>query len=829
MSTTVQWVEPHRVQALLRRRPDPLPIVPLRDTVVYPLAIVSLEITAAPSIALVEEAFQAGSLIGLVAQRSPDVEQPGPADLYSVGTIGRVLHAVRQTDGSLLATVQGLERIGIQEYVDLVPYPAARVQISPDEVQRTAEVEALARTVVDLFVELSALADYIAADIVDLAGQVTDPRQLAYLIAANLRLPTEDQQSLLAEDPVRDKLLRLTQLESRELEVLRLSRRIRSEVEQRMTRAQREYLLREQLRAVQQELGEFDQQTAEIADLRRRLDEAKLTGAAKQEAEREMSRLSAIPTASPEYSVIRTYLDWLLSLPWQQKTGGLIDVHRAREILDEDHYDIPKVKDRILEHLAVRKLKEERTGEEPGERVVEAGPDAEALREPILCLVGPPGVGKTSLGQSIARAMARKFVRVSLGGVRDEAEIRGHRRTYVGALPGRIIEGMRRVGAKDAVFMLDEIDKLAVSFQGDPAAALLEVLDPAQNHTFTDHYLGVPFDLSQVLFITTANTTETIPAPLLDRMEVLSLPGYTQEEKVAIAERFLVPKQRRAHGLREDEIHFTAEALARIEREYTQEAGVRNMERQIAAVCRKVARDIAAGAAGPVTVTPDSLPTFLGPPRRFVEVGERTSRPGVATGLAWTPVGGQIMFVEAAIMPSRQPRLLLTGQLGEVMRESAMAAMTYLRSNAERLGIDAATFEQRDIHVHVPAGAIPKDGPSAGITLAVALASVLTGRPARGDVAMTGEITLRGTVLPVGGIREKVLAARRAGIANVVLPKRNEPDLAEVPENLRDGLNLVLVDTVDEVLAQALCAPATKEAGPQAQAPEQTGPLAAAD
>ncbi len=805
MSVTVQRIEPHKVQELLGRRPDPLPIVPLRGMVVYPLAIVSLEITGESSALLIDDALRNNTLIGLVAQRNPDVEQPGPADLYTIGTIGRVLHVVQREDGGLVATVQGLERIGIQEYTDVLPYPLAKAALRPDAVEETAEVQALARTAVDLFLELAALADYVSPELADTVSEVEDVRQLAYLLAANLPLSTPDQQSILAEDPLPDKLRLLAQLESRELEVLRLTQRIRAEVEQRLSRAQREYLLREQLRAVQRELGELDQQTGEAASLQQRLAQARLPEAARQEAERELGRLSATPTASPEFAVIRTYLDWLLSLPWDTKTGGPIDVERARQILDDDHCDIDQVKERILEYLAVRKLKEERTGEEPGERQIEAGPEAEALREPILCLVGPPGVGKTSLGQSIARAMGRKFVRVSLGGVRDEAEIRGHRRTYVGALPGRIVEGIRRVGAKDAVFMLDEIDKLAVGFQGDPAAALLEVLDPAQNHSFTDHYLGVPFDLTQVLFITTANTTESIPAPLLDRMEVLQLPGYSQEEKVAIAERFLVPKQRRAHGLRAEEIRFTSAALARLEQEYTHEAGVRNLERQIAAICRKVARDVAAGTRGPVVVTPEALPSYLGPPRRFYDLAERTSRPGVATGLAWTPTGGQIIFIEAAMMPGRQARLILTGQLGEVMRESALAALTYLRSNSQRLGIDPTIFEQNDLHIHVPAGAIPKDGPSAGITLAVALCSLLTGRPARPDVALTGEVTLRGAVLPVGGIRDKVLAAQRAGIKRIVLPKRNEPDLSEVPENPRLALEYSLVESIDEALAVALC------------------------
>jgi ATP-dependent Lon protease len=593
-----------------------------------------------------------------------------------------------------------------------------------------------------------------------------------------------------------------------------------------MSKAQREYFLREQLRSIQQELGEGSEQP-EIAELRRRLEEAGLPDEARREADRELDRLATIPQASPEYGIIRTYLDWMASLPWNRLTGGEIDVPRARQVLDEDHYDLDKIKDRILEYLAVKKLRQERQAadqidEEAGEVTASATPDGQTevgvpapnvrsetptdrvAREPILCFIGPPGVGKTSLGQSIARALGRKFIRMSLGGVRDEAEIRGHRRTYIGALPGRIIQGLKRAEARDAVYMLDEIDKVGADWRGDPSSALLEVLDPAQNHSFVDNYLGVAFDLSQVLFIATANNLDTIPGPLLDRMEVLQLSGYTEEEKLHIAQRYLVPKQVAAHGLRAEEISFADDGIRRIIRDYTREAGVRNLDREIATVCRKVARDVAEGRAEPVVVTPERVAAYLGRPRFFDEAAERTQRPGVATGLAWTPTGGDVLFVEATMMPSRDERLILTGMLGDVMRESAQAALSYVRSNAQSVGVDPRDLEGKTIHLHVPAGAVPKDGPSAGVTMVTALASLVSARPVRSEVAMTGEITLRGKVLPVGGIKEKVLAAHRAGLKTIILPRRNERDLEEVPPELRNELEFVLADEAEDVLRRAL-------------------------
>jgi ATP-dependent Lon protease len=609
-----------------------------------------------------------------------------------------------------------------------------------------------------------------------------------------------------------------------------------------MTKAQREYFLREQLRSIQQELGEGGDTDPEIAELRQKIADANLPPEARKEAERELDRLSSIPPASPEHGIIRTYLDWIAELPWDDLSGGEIDIAKARQILDEDHYDLEKVKDRILEYLAVRKLREDRETAQREEAVIPANvgvdvagegeivpepppnvraetPTDRAAREPILLFVGPPGVGKTSLGQSIARSLDREFTRLSLGGVHDEAEIRGHRRTYIGALPGRIIQALRRGETRDPVFMLDEIDKVGSDWRGDPSSALLEVLDPAQNHTFLDTYLGVPFDLSQVLFIATANTTDTIPAPLLDRMEVIPLTGYTDEEKVQIAQKYLVPKQVSAHGLQPEEFTITDDALRRVIRDYTREAGVRNLERQVATIARKIARDIVEGKTGNVEVTPENLVDYLGRPRFFDEVAERTDRPGVATGLAWTPTGGDVLFVEASMMPSDEERLILTGMLGDVMRESAQAALSYVRSNAEELGIDPEVFAGKAVHLHVPAGAVPKDGPSAGVTMTTALASLASGRPVRNDLAMTGEITLRGKVLPVGGIREKVLAAHRAGIKTVILPRRNERDLEDVPEELRNEMEFIFADSAEDVVPRALVDGAEPELAATGSAP----------
>jgi ATP-dependent Lon protease len=636
------------------------------------------------------------------------------------------------------------------------------------------------------------------------AESFTDPRHLLYFVASLVPLDLPVRQELLEMDPVPAKLRRLVDLLQRELAVRELGRKITSDTEERLSKKQREYYLREQLRSIQRELGEDREGDEQAGELRRRIEEGGLPDEARREAERELVRLAGLSPSSPEHGMIGTYLEWMASLPWSKVDGGTIDIGRAREVLDQDHFDLEKIKDRLLEYLAVKKLRQERGG--PANRPAAAAGPGEPPREPILCFVGPPGVGKTSLGQSIARALGRKFARMSLGGVRDEAEIRGHRRTYIGALPGRIIQGIRRVETRDPVFMLDEIDKIGADWRGDPSSALLEVLDPAQNNTFVDNYLGVPFDLSQVLFIATANTLETIPGPLRDRMEILTLSGYTDEEKIGIARQYLIPKQLAAHGLTPAELAFEPEAVRQIVRGHTREAGVRSLERQIAAAARKVARRLAEGQSQAIRITADQVTEYLGRPRFFDEVAERTSRPGVATGLAWTPTGGDVLFVEATMMPSSEERLVLTGMLGDVMRESAQAAVSYVRSNAEALDIDPKLFEGRTIHVHVPAGAIPKDGPSAGVTIVTALASLATRRPVRGDLAMTGEITLRGKVLPVGGIKEKVLAAHRAGIRTVILPARNERDVEDVPEELRRQLTFIFVDNTDEVLRHALAA-----------------------
>jgi ATP-dependent Lon protease len=710
----------------------------------------------------------------------------------------------------MLVAVQGLERIRLHEYVAVQPYLMARVELYPDSPETGLEVEALRRTVADQFRHLVELSPTLPDELAVAATNVDDPRALAYLIAnSNSQMDLELRQEILELNPVSAKLQRLTRFLTREIEVLEVGRRIQGQAREEIDKTQREYILREQLRAIQRELGEEDEQQAEVKELRSRLDEAGLPPEVRKQADRELSRLEKLPPVSPEHSVIRTYLDWIASLPWSTSTGAEIDVPRARQILDEDHYDLEKIKDRILEYLAVRKMKAERAaalddegGEEPAAGVPNMG--REGRSEPILCFVGPPGVGKTSLGQSIARALNRKFIRLSLGGVRDEAEIRGHRRTYIGAMPGTIIQAIRRAEANDPVFMLDEIDKVGADWRGDPSSALLEVLDPEQNRDFRDNYLDLPFDLSRVMFITTANTLDTIPAPLQDRMEVLQLAGYTEDEKLHIARRYLVPKQMRANGLTENDIVFEDEALRLTARSYTREAGVRNLERQIATLCRKVAREISEGAQGPITVDTAAVGKYLGRPHFEAEVAERTSRPGVATGMVYTPVGGEIAFVEAARVPSKEERLILTGQLGDVMRESAQAALTCVRSLSDQLGIAPEAWQNATIHIHVPAGAVPKDGPSAGVTIATALASLMTGRPVRHDVAMTGEITLRGKVLPIGGLKEKVLGAHRAGITTIIFPRRNERDLEDIPEELRRQLTFLPVDDVSEVLDAAL-------------------------
>ena len=820
--------------------PEILPILPLKNTVVYPIPILLPLIVGQPrSIKLVDEVVLGNRLVGLVALKDASVEEPGPNDVYGVGSAAAIARFAKAPDSTIRLFVQGIERIKIVEFTQTEPYLMAKVRVVPDTVEQNVETQALMRNTVDLFRRMSALMPYIPEELIMATLSVEDPRQLAYLVSSYVRMDMTDAQAILEADKVTDKLQKLNTVLNKELEVLELGKKIQDQAQGDMEKMQREYYLREQLKAIKKELGEEDEQQLEINELTSKIDKAGMPPEAEKEARRELDRLSKMPTAAAEYSVIKTYLDWLVSMPWQVATVDNLDIKRVRTVLDEDHYDLEKVKERILEYLAVRKLRQERKPVEPppeppktddpavaqasaapvagaDEGTEAAQPAAEnEPEEPvdhirreregvILCFVGPPGTGKTSLGQSIARALGRKFTRMSLGGMRDEAEIRGHRRTYIGAMPGRIIQAIKRVGSKNPIFMLDEVDKIGMDWRGDPSSALLEVLDPEQNCDFRDHYLDVPFDLSQVMFITTANLLDPIPEPLKDRMEILQLSGYTEEEKVKIAHGYLIPRQLRESGLKRDEIEFTDEALQKIIRDHTREAGLRNLEREIGSVCRKVATKIAAGeVTGKTVVTPEAVQEMLGKPRFYLEAAERTMIPGVATGLAWTVTGGDILFIEATRMPGGKG-FLITGQLGDVMKESAQAALSYVRSKAKDLGIADQVFAQSDLHLHIPAGAIPKDGPSAGVTMATALVSLLTGTPVNPKVGMTGEITLRGQVLPIGGLKEKTLAARRAGLDTVILPRRNEPDLEEVPEEVKKEMKFVLADTVEDVLAAAL-------------------------
>ena len=783
--------------------PEELPILPLRGLVVYPQTAVPLLVGQPRSVRLVDDVVAGDRLVGLVASHDPELEEPGPDQIHRVGTLAAVHRLFRAPDGTIRLLVQGLARIRIEEYTAEQPYLKARVTAIPETVEEGIEIEALKRSIGDQFRRLGELVSSISGELLSGTLSIDDPLQLAYTIATYMRMSLEDAQELLEIDSTAAKLRKLVGILSKELEVLELGRKIQADAQSEIEKVQREFFLREQLKAIQRELGEADEQQVEIEEFRKRIEEAGMPEEAEKEARRELDRLSKLPTAAAEYGVIRTYLDWLTSLPWNKVTEDNLSIENARRVLDEDHYGLEDVKERILEFLAVRKLRKERAGERGEEQ-----PQDLIRRERegvILCFVGPPGVGKTSLGASIARALGRKFIRMSLGGVHDEAEIRGHRRTYIGAMPGRIMQAIRRVESRNPVFMLDEVDKMGMDFRGDPASALLEVLDPEQNREFRDHYLDVPFDLSQVFFITTANVLDTVPGPLRDRMEIIHLSGYTENEKIAIAQQYLVPRQVRENGLRPEEVSFTNEAILTIIRDYTREAGVRNLEREIGAVCRKVVTRIAEGKVQKVEVTPDLVREYLGKPKYYyiTEIEERTNIPGVATGLVWTPVGGDVVFIEATRMPGNKG-FILTGQLGDVMQESARAALSYIRAHAEELGIDPNWFEKSDIHLHVPAGGVPKDGPSAGITMATALASLLTGRVVRSNVAMTGEITLRGQVLPIGGLKEKALAAHRFGIDTVIIPRRNEKDLDEIPEEVRKQLNFVLVDRVDQVLEVAL-------------------------
>ncbi len=783
--------------------PNELAILPLRGVVLYPMTALPLTVGQPRSVQLVDDAALQRQMICLVATKNEEVEEPGPDDVYRVGTAA-VVHRLRKAaDGTILLFVQGIERIRIVEFTRTKPYLKARVELIPEKVEDSIELEALSRNILDLFRRLVNLVPHIPDEMMMMVMNIEDPRQLAYLVATSLRMDIADAQEVLELDDVRDKLRKLTTILTRELEVLELGKKIQTEAQSEMEKVQREYFLREQLKAIKRELGEESEQTVEAEEYRNKIEEAGMPEEARKEALRELARLEKMPTVAAEYSVIKTYLDWMTSLPWDKVTEDNLDIARARQILNEDHYDLEDIKKRILEYLAVRKLRLERAEERDQESEQLTDYIRREREGVILCFVGPPGTGKTSLGQSIARALGRKFVRMSLGGIRDEAEIRGFRRTYVGSMPGRIIQALRRAESRNPVFMLDEVDKVGTDWRGDPSSALLEVLDPEQNRDFRDHYLDVPFDLSQVMFITTANLLDPIPAPLRDRMEILALDGYTEEEKIKIAQQYLIPRQIRENGLHSDEIKFTEGAIHRVIRDYTREAGVRNLERELGSICRKVATRIAEGAEGSTVVTEEDIPSYLGKPKYFSEVADRTEMPGVATGLVVTAVGGDITFIEATKMKGKQG-LILTGQLGDVMRESAQAALSYVRSKADEFGIDEDTFLENDIHIHVPAGAVPKDGPSAGVTMATALLSLLKGQPVNPRVAMTGEITLRGQVLPVGGIKQKVLAAARAGLSTVILPKRNEADLEDIPDEIREKMHFILADHVDQVVQHAL-------------------------
>jgi ATP-dependent Lon protease len=767
--------------------PEALPVLPLRDTVTFPETLTPLAVGQERSIKLVDDVLGANRMLAMVAARDPEDEEPGPEGLYEVGVVGVVARMIKVPDGTLRILVQGTQRVRLGPYVAEQPYMVARISELPDESEPSAELEALTRNVQRTFSEIVEQIPYLPEELQMAVANIDDPVALGHLIAGALRIGTEEKQKLLEEVDVVKRLRHLSQVLAGELEVVQLGTQIQTQVQSEIDKGQREFFLRQQLKAIQEELGEEDEQLAEANELRERIEAAGLPEHARKAAERELARLEKLPPAAAEHGVIRTYLEWLVELPWSVETEDDLDIAHAREVLDADHYDLEEVKDRILEYLAVRKLNPDSPG-------------------PILCFVGPPGVGKTSLGKSIAKALGREFERISVGGVRDEAEIRGHRRTYIGAMPGTIVRALRDAGTRNPVFMIDEIDKMGADFRGDPASAMLEVLDPAQNDSFRDHYLDLEFDLSDVVFIATANILDTIPSPLLDRMETIELAGYTVDEKRHIARRYLVPRQIRANGLRSSQIEFSDAALTTIIEEYTREAGVRNLERQIGTICRKVARDVAEGKVkSKVKVSGKKARELLGRRRVFAEQRRRTKVPGVATGLAWTPTGGDVLFIEATAMPG-SGKLTITGQLGDVMKESAQAALSWVRGHWAEVapGLGELWFAEHDIHIHVPAGAVPKDGPSAGVAMTVALASLVSGRPVRNDVAMTGEVTLTGQVLPIGGLKEKSLAAQRAGIRRVIVPGRNQGDVEEIPKHELGELEFVFVDEVAAAIDVAL-------------------------
>ncbi len=783
--------------------PEEVPILPLRGLVVFPQTAVPLTIGQPRSIRLVDEVVKTNRLVGLVASKDASIDEPGADMLYRYGTLAVIHRLFRAPDGTIRLLVQGSTRFRIKEYTSTEPFLKALVKAEPEKVERGLKIEALARNVRDQFIQIAELVPSIPGEIVASINSLQDPLQTVYNIANLQRMEVEDAQEILELNSTSDKLRKLVGILTRESEVLNLGQKIQNEAREEIEKVQREYYLREQLKAIQKELGESDEQEVEVSEFRTKIDKAGMSEEADKMARRELDRLSRLPTAAAEYGVIRTYLDWLVSLPWSKASVDDLDINHAKEVLDRDHYGLDDIKERILEYLAVRKIrlqrKEDLTKQDYKDSIRQ---EREGV---ILCFVGPPGVGKTSLGKSIAAAMGREFIRTSLGGLRDEAEVRGHRRTYIGAMPGRIIQSLRRVETRNPVFMLDEIDKLASDFRGDPASALLEVLDPEQNIEFRDNYLEVAFDLSQVMFITTANQLDTIPAPLRDRMEIIQISGYTDNEKVKIAENYLVPRQLQENGLLQNEVFFEEDAIRTLIRQYTRESGVRNLERTIGSVLRKIVTRKFQKKRLIKKVTVKRVHEMLGRPTFMPseEIMKRTSIPGVATGLAWTPTGGEILFIEASQMPGNK-QFKITGSVGNVMEESAMAALTYVRAHAKEYGIDPDFFEKTDLHLHIPAGATPKDGPSAGVTMTTALVSLLTQKPIRSDVGMTGEITLRGQVLPVGGIKEKMLAAHRAGLKTVFLPKENKGDLDDLPEEVRNNIQFIPVDDVNQILIKAM-------------------------